>query len=37
VGSGEDLAWARAAAYSAAALVELPGGWYRTDIADLRS
>ncbi|HYK33268.1 MAG TPA: phosphoribosylamine--glycine ligase [Streptosporangiaceae bacterium] len=35
VGSGEDLARARAAAYSAAALVELPGGWYRTDIADL--
>ena len=36
VGSGQDLAQARAAAYSAAALVELPGGWYRTDIADLR-
>jgi len=36
VGSGQDLAQARSAAYSAAALVELPGGWYRTDIADLR-
>jgi phosphoribosylamine--glycine ligase len=36
VGSGEDLAQARTAAYAAAALVELPGGWYRTDIADLR-
>jgi phosphoribosylamine--glycine ligase len=35
VGSGENLTQARAAAYSAAALVELPGGWYRTDIADL--
>ena len=33
VGTGQDLAGARAAAYSAAALVELPGGWYRTDIA----
>jgi phosphoribosylamine--glycine ligase len=35
VGTGRDLTQARAAAYSAAALVELPGGWYRTDIADL--
>lgn len=33
VGTGPNLAGARAAAYSAAALVELPGGWYRTDIA----
>jgi phosphoribosylamine--glycine ligase len=36
VGSGQDLAQARAAAYAAAALVELPGGWYRSDIADLQ-
>lgn len=35
VGTGRDLTQARAAAYSAAALVELPGGWYRTDIADI--
>lgn len=32
VGSGQDLAEARAAAYSAAALVEFPDAWYRTDI-----
>jgi phosphoribosylamine--glycine ligase len=36
VGTGPDLAAARAAAYSAAALVKLPGGWYRTDIAAQR-
>src|SRR6185437_14368613 len=34
VGTGQHLAQARAAAYAAAALVELPGGWYRTDIAE---
>jgi len=33
VGSGRDLAEARAAAYTAAALIDLPGGWYRSDIA----
>jgi phosphoribosylamine--glycine ligase len=33
VGTGRDLAEARAAAYTAAALVRLRGGWYRTDIA----
>ncbi len=33
VGTGRDLAEARAAAYAAAALVNLRGGWYRTDIA----
>jgi phosphoribosylamine---glycine ligase len=37
VGTGRDLTQARAAAYSAAALVELPGGWYRTDIAEGRA
>jgi phosphoribosylamine--glycine ligase len=36
VGTGQDLAQARARAYAAAALVDLPGGWYRTDIADPR-
>ncbi len=36
VGTGPDLARARAAAYGAAALIDLPGSWYRTDIADLR-
>ena len=35
VGTGRDLAQAKAAAYAAAALVDLRGGWYRTDIADL--
>ncbi|HUD40230.1 MAG TPA: phosphoribosylamine--glycine ligase [Streptosporangiaceae bacterium] len=35
VGTGPDVAAARAAAYEAAARVKLPGGWYRTDIADL--
>ena len=33
VGTGQDVAQARAAAYTAAALVSLRGGWYRTDIA----
>ena len=33
VGTGQDLAQARAAAYTAAARVRLRGGWYRTDIA----
>ena len=33
VGTGQDLAEARAAAYTAAALVRLRGGWYRIDIA----
>jgi phosphoribosylamine---glycine ligase len=36
VGTGADLAEARATAYTAAAQVDLAGGWYRTDIADLR-
>jgi phosphoribosylamine--glycine ligase len=34
VGSGPDLAAARAAAYDAAAAVTLRGGWYRRDIAE---
>jgi phosphoribosylamine---glycine ligase len=33
VGSGPDLPAARAAAYAAASRIQLPGGWYRTDIA----
>jgi phosphoribosylamine---glycine ligase len=33
VGNGRDVADARAAAYEAAALVRLRGGWYRSDIA----
>jgi phosphoribosylamine--glycine ligase len=33
VGTGPDIAEARAAAYSAAGLVRLRGGWYRSDIA----
>jgi phosphoribosylamine--glycine ligase len=33
IGSGPDLATARAAAYAAAATVRLRGGWYRSDIA----
>jgi len=33
VGTGRDVAGARAAAYQAAALIRLRGGWYRTDIA----
>ena len=34
VGSGPDLAAARASAYQAASLIRLRGGWYRSDIAD---
>jgi phosphoribosylamine---glycine ligase len=34
VGSGPDLATARAAAYQAAGLIHVRGGWYRSDIAD---
>ena len=33
VGTGRDLASARAAAYQAASLIRMRGGWYRTDIA----
>jgi phosphoribosylamine--glycine ligase len=33
VGSGSDVAAARAAAYELAGTVELRGGWYRRDIA----
>jgi phosphoribosylamine---glycine ligase len=33
VGSGRDVAAARRAAYELAATIELPGGWYRRDIA----
>jgi phosphoribosylamine---glycine ligase len=33
VGTGDDLAAARACAYEAAALVRMRGGWYRGDIA----
>jgi len=33
VGSGPDIAAARATAYQAAALITMPGGWYRSDIA----
>jgi phosphoribosylamine---glycine ligase len=33
VGTGDDVEQARAAAYEAAALVRLRGGWYRSDIA----
>jgi phosphoribosylamine---glycine ligase len=33
VGTGDDLATARARAYQAAAHVQLRGGWYRADIA----
>ncbi len=33
VGAGDDLAAARARAYEAAALITMPGGWYRSDIA----
>jgi phosphoribosylamine---glycine ligase len=35
VGTGPDVAAARAAAYEPAARVRMRGGWYRTDIADL--
>ncbi len=37
VGSGPDLADARAAAYACAGMIRLPGGWYRRDIAELAS
>jgi len=33
VGTGPDVPQARAAAYAAAARIQLRGGWYRTDIA----
>ncbi|HEY6481501.1 MAG TPA: phosphoribosylamine--glycine ligase [Streptosporangiaceae bacterium] len=33
VGSGPDVPQARAAAYAAAGRIQLPGGWYRSDIA----
>jgi phosphoribosylamine---glycine ligase len=33
VGSGGDVAAARAAAYQMATTIEMPGGWYRRDIA----
>jgi phosphoribosylamine--glycine ligase len=33
VGTGADLAAARARAYEAAALIRMRGGWYRGDIA----
>ncbi len=34
VGTGPDLASARGTAYRAAARIQLPGGWYRSDIAE---
>jgi phosphoribosylamine-glycine ligase len=34
VGTGPDLAAARAAAYEAARHIRLRGGWYRQDIAE---
>ncbi len=34
VGSGPDLAAARASAYQAAGRISLRGGWYRSDVAD---
>ena len=37
VGSGQDLAGARAAAYACAGMIRMPGGWYRHDIAELAS
>jgi phosphoribosylamine--glycine ligase len=37
VGSGSDLAAARAAAYAVAECVEFRGGWYRRDIAERAS
>jgi phosphoribosylamine---glycine ligase len=37
VGSGPDLAGARAAAYACAGMIRMPGGWYRHDIAELAS
>jgi phosphoribosylamine--glycine ligase len=35
VGTGPDVAAARAAAYAAAARIRMRGGWYRKDIAEL--
>ena len=35
VGTGADVAAARAAAYAAAGRIRMRGGWYRKDIADL--
>jgi phosphoribosylamine--glycine ligase len=35
VGTGPDVAAARAAAYAAAGRIRMRGGWYRKDIADL--
>jgi phosphoribosylamine--glycine ligase len=37
VGSGADLATARGAAYELAGMIEMRGGWYRHDIAELAS
>jgi phosphoribosylamine--glycine ligase len=37
VGTGPDLAAARAAAYQAAAGIKMRGGWYRADIAEKAS
>jgi phosphoribosylamine--glycine ligase len=37
VGSGADVAAARAAAYAVAECVEFRGGWYRRDIAERAS
>jgi phosphoribosylamine---glycine ligase len=37
VGSGPDLATARAAAYELAATIAMDGGWYRHDIAEIAS
>ena len=34
VGTGPDLAAARAAAYQAAGKIKMRGGWFRTDIAE---
>ena len=34
VGTGADLAEARAAAYAAAGKIRMRGGWYRRDIAE---
>ncbi len=37
VGTGQNLAEARQAAYTTAAKIKIRGTWYRTDIADLSS
>jgi phosphoribosylamine---glycine ligase len=37
VGSGPDLAAARAVAYARAGMIRMPGGWYRHDIAERAS